>query len=45
MRWRRSLRARFRVALIDEFQDTDPIQYRIFHRIYPGPKRPTVPHR
>ncbi|WP_158772732.1 exodeoxyribonuclease V subunit beta [Cobetia sp. L2A1] len=23
------------VALIDEFQDTDPVQYRIFRRIYP----------
>ncbi|WP_347258895.1 UvrD-helicase domain-containing protein, partial [Methylocaldum sp.] len=25
---------RYRAALIDEFQDTDPIQYRIFRRIY-----------
>lgn len=24
----------FPVALIDEFQDTDPVQYRIFQRIY-----------
>lgn len=31
------LRARFPVALIDEFQDTDPIQFRIFDRIYPRP--------
>ncbi|MFK7160500.1 exodeoxyribonuclease V subunit beta [Marinospirillum sp. MEB164] len=29
-----SLRSRFLVAMIDEFQDTDPIQYRIFDRIY-----------
>lgn len=29
-----SLKARFPVALIDEFQDTDPIQYRVFDRIY-----------
>ncbi len=29
-----SLRRRFPVALIDEFQDTDPIQYEIFDRIY-----------
>ena len=29
-----SLRERFPVALIDEFQDTDPIQYRIIDRIY-----------
>jgi exodeoxyribonuclease V beta subunit len=30
------IRARFPVALIDEFQDTDPIQYRIFRTIYGG---------
>ncbi|MBF0213870.1 MAG: exodeoxyribonuclease V subunit beta [Magnetococcales bacterium] len=29
------LRRQFPVALIDEFQDTDPVQYRIFDRIYP----------
>lgn len=28
--------SRFPVALIDEFQDTDPDQYRIFSRIYAG---------
>lgn len=28
------IRRQFPVALIDEFQDTDPIQYRIFERIY-----------
>ena len=28
------IRQQFPVALIDEFQDTDPIQYRIFNRIY-----------
>ena len=28
------LRREFPVALIDEFQDTDPVQYRIFDRIY-----------
>ena len=27
---------RFRAALIDEFQDTDPIQYEIFHTIFFG---------
>ena len=27
---------RFQAALIDEFQDTDPVQYRIFSRIYQG---------
>ncbi|WP_263146319.1 exodeoxyribonuclease V subunit beta [Pseudomonas sp. RIT-PI-AD] len=29
-----TLRGRYPVALIDEFQDTDPVQYRIFRRIY-----------
>jgi len=28
------IRAQFPVALIDEFQDTDPVQYRIFDRVY-----------
>jgi exodeoxyribonuclease V beta subunit len=35
-----SLRQRFPVALIDEFQDTDPLQFDIFSRIYPGPDAP-----
>jgi exodeoxyribonuclease V beta subunit len=30
------LRERYRAALIDEFQDTDPLQYGIFRRIYAG---------
>jgi len=30
------VRARYPVALIDEFQDTDPQQYRIFRRLYSG---------
>lgn len=29
-----AIRERFPAALIDEFQDTDPLQYRIFRRIY-----------
>ncbi|WP_137817641.1 exodeoxyribonuclease V subunit beta [Pseudomonas sp. 2FG] len=29
-----TLRAQYPVALIDEFQDTDPVQYQVFHRIY-----------
>ncbi|MBF0236651.1 MAG: exodeoxyribonuclease V subunit beta [SAR324 cluster bacterium] len=29
------LQKRFPVALIDEFQDTDPVQYQIFNAIYP----------
>ncbi len=35
-----ALRTRFPAALIDEFQDTDPLQFDIFRRIYessPGP--------
>ncbi|QXB56253.1 exodeoxyribonuclease V subunit beta [Aeromonas sp. FDAARGOS 1415] len=32
------IRATYRVAMIDEFQDTDPQQYRIFHRLYGGHK-------
>lgn len=31
-----ALRRRHPVALIDEFQDTDPQQYRIFRRVYAG---------
>lgn len=30
----RDIRAQFPAALIDEFQDTNPVQYRIFDRIY-----------
>ncbi|MGI8480571.1 MAG: UvrD-helicase domain-containing protein, partial [Chthoniobacterales bacterium] len=37
---RESLRARFEVALIDEFQDTDPIQYSILSQIYGGTNAP-----
>ncbi len=33
------VRERYPVALIDEFQDTDPQQYRIFRRIYGGQKK------
>lgn len=29
-----NLRGKYRAALIDEFQDTDPVQYDIFRRIY-----------
>ena len=28
------LRERYRVALVDEFQDTDPVQYRIFRKVF-----------
>ncbi|WP_282344611.1 exodeoxyribonuclease V subunit beta [Pseudomonas sp. PS02288] len=30
-----TLRSQYPLALIDEFQDTDPVQYRIFDRLYP----------
>ena len=29
-----TLRARYRIALIDEFQDTDPVQWEIFHTLF-----------
>ncbi len=35
-----AIRKRYRAALIDEFQDTDPVQYRIFHAIYGGRREP-----
>ena len=31
-----TLRRRFRIALIDEFQDTDPVQWEIFSRLFPS---------
>ncbi|WP_031430095.1 exodeoxyribonuclease V subunit beta [Methylomicrobium agile] len=35
-RLKETIRRQYPVALIDEFQDTDPIQYRIFSSIYPA---------
>ncbi|MGZ8265384.1 MAG: UvrD-helicase domain-containing protein, partial [Burkholderiales bacterium] len=35
-----ALRVRYSAALIDEFQDTDPVQYEIFKRIYADSGRP-----
>ena len=29
-----AIRRQYRIAMIDEFQDTDPLQYRIFNKIY-----------
>ena len=29
-----AIRSQYRIAMIDEFQDTDPLQYRIFNKIY-----------
>jgi exodeoxyribonuclease V beta subunit len=34
------LRRRYTAALIDEFQDTDPVQYSIFRQIYGGSRLP-----
>jgi exodeoxyribonuclease V beta subunit len=34
-----TLRARWPAALVDEFQDTDPLQYEVLQAIYPGPAR------
>lgn len=36
----KKVRAKFKAALIDEFQDTDPVQYHIFSRIFDTGKRP-----
>ncbi len=38
---RESLRRRFRVALIDEFQDTDPVQWAIFEALFADPAHGT----
>ncbi|MCC8999761.1 MAG: UvrD-helicase domain-containing protein, partial [Candidatus Contendobacter sp.] len=35
-----ALRRRYAAALIDEFQDTDPVQYEIFRSIYAGTGKP-----
>lgn len=37
-----SLRARYRAALVDEFQDTDPQQLGIFAAVFGAPERPLV---
>jgi exodeoxyribonuclease V beta subunit len=36
----RGIREKFKAALVDEFQDTDPVQYSIFSRIYDGSDAP-----
>ncbi len=37
-----AMRKKFKIAMIDEFQDTDPVQWRIFHKVFmEGPE----PHR
>ncbi len=37
-----SIREKYHAALIDEFQDTDPVQYSIFSRIYEGSDAPVA---
>lgn len=37
-----SLRQRYRAALVDEFQDTDPLQLDIFSRVFGGADRPLI---
>ena len=36
------IRQRYPAALIDEFQDTDPVQYDIFRRVYGGSRLPLL---
>ena len=36
-----ALQNRYQVALIDEFQDTDPVQWDIFESIFPDPRDPS----
>ncbi|HEY2801674.1 MAG TPA: exodeoxyribonuclease V subunit beta [Chthoniobacterales bacterium] len=38
----KSIREKYQAALIDEFQDTDPVQYSIFSRIYEGSSAPVA---
>ncbi|MBP0048613.1 exodeoxyribonuclease V subunit beta [Marinobacterium sp. AK62] len=37
-----TIRRQYPVALIDEFQDTDPLQYRIFSRVYQSEQSPEM---
>lgn len=36
----RNIKGRYRAALVDEFQDTDPVQYAIFQNIFGGGQSP-----
>ncbi len=36
------LREKYRAALVDEFQDTDPLQYRIFRRVFASGTAPLL---
>ncbi|GAB4210052.1 MAG: exodeoxyribonuclease V subunit beta [Sandaracinaceae bacterium] len=40
---RSALRARYRHALVDEFQDTDEVQWEIFRRLFVDPPDPGAP--
>ncbi len=44
MRLAQAVRERFQAALIDEFQDTDPVQYAIFDRLFGSPVTGHPPH-
>ncbi|MCV6636118.1 exodeoxyribonuclease V subunit beta [Candidatus Albibeggiatoa sp. nov. NOAA] len=37
-----SIRRKYHAALIDEFQDTDPVQYQIFHQVYASQDNPIL---
>ena len=37
-----SIRRKYHAALIDEFQDTDPVQYQIFHQVYAREENPIL---
>jgi exodeoxyribonuclease V beta subunit len=41
----RAVAGRYRAALIDEFQDTDPLQWRIFESLCRRGRAPLPPHR
>jgi len=38
----RALRGQYKAALIDEFQDTDPVQFRIFRRVFHDGRTPLL---
>jgi exodeoxyribonuclease V beta subunit len=39
------VRRKFRAALIDEFQDTDPVQWEVFRRLFGPPEEPVAGER
>ncbi len=45
MALRQNLRKRFRAALLDEFQDTDPVQDEIFSTLFPSQQETGAPPR